>query len=639
MSLERLSNLVDGYLAVQHARDTLAHAAVMARAAAAVTDADSFAQLCLRCKDSDSERQLLIATHARISGATMRSLNALLVKAKWPAQTAQLEMDQHFKNELSQKITFLTRLHIAMLLFTVSISNARVVVETPLQQIFSHVLTRLKFHFFAAQKATNRMDKPEWLLNYTVKLIEDHGPFLDLVQDILDQVPENRLIAKTEYISHLMNGFVKDRIRSIALKLMNHDAPLFSHLLTEVMRFDKTLQNVHLYYGSENANNDSSKNLFDGSLLVQVFCMDPILFQPWLDIEAEVAQMRLTNIMKADPWVAHLDSSSDAIKHTNSSEKLLDLLSVITDRYKNVPPLHQLAFFEQLQLRLLNQYLEIAKDTLNAYQSTFQPTVSEAAVVSKFERLENVLSVAASLDAIVVVTREWGEEPVFLEMLAQFNVSESHEAQVDGNADERMLSGSMFKGVEADYMRVILQIEDITADDCLQYIVESMWRYDLKNWSTFQFEDETEKDSVPVSPELSETLGHLVTLLSIFDLRLAPRRSKQLKRIFLARLLERFLERIASVGRFSLDGAVQFARNVHAFLNLFPGVVKQTGALGMRLMDTLTVLQMSPIAVQELRQVLARAESAGAGGEQVLVGMGILCLTAEQVKALLRKRG
>ncbi|KAJ3235344.1 hypothetical protein HDU81_000620 [Chytriomyces hyalinus] len=638
MSLERLSNLVDGYLAVQHARDTLAHAASMARAAAAVTDADSFAQLCLRCKESDSERQLLIATYARIGGATMRlagSLDALLVKAKWPAQTAQLEMDQHFKTELSQKLTFLTRLHIAS-------SNARVIVESPLQQIFSHVLTRLKFHFFAAQKATNRMDKPEWLLNYTLKLIDDHGPFLDLVQDILDQVPENHLIAKTEYISHLMNGFVKDRIRSIALKLMNQDAPLFSHLLTEVMRFDKTLQNVHLFYGSENTNSDLGTNLktsFDGSLLVQVFCMDPTLFQPWLEIEAEVAQMRLAKIMKTDPWVAHLDSSSDAIKHTNSSEKLLDLLSIITDRYKNLPPLHQLAFFEHLQLRLLNQYLAIAKDTLNAYQSTFQPTVSEAAVVSKFERLEKVLSVAASLDAVVAVTREWGEEPVFLEMLAQLNVSESHEAQVDGNVDERMLSGSMFKGVESDYMRVILQIEDITADDCLQYVVESMWRYDLKNWSSFHFEDETAKDAVPVSQELSETLSHLVTLLSIFDLRLAPRRSKQLKRIFLVRLLERFLERIASVGRFSLDGVIQFARNVLEFLNLFPGVVKQTGALGIRLTDTLTILQMSPIAVQELRQVLARAESAGAGGEQVLVGMGTLHLTPDQVKALLRKRG
>jgi hypothetical protein len=33
-------------------------------------------------------------------------------------------------------------------------------------------------HHFEGEKKTNRLDKPEWLLNFALQLIEQHTPFL-----------------------------------------------------------------------------------------------------------------------------------------------------------------------------------------------------------------------------------------------------------------------------------------------------------------------------------------------------------------------------------------------------------------------------------------------------------------------------
>ncbi|KAJ3111834.1 hypothetical protein HK100_002540, partial [Physocladia obscura] len=49
-------------------------------------------------------------------------------------------------------------------------------------------------------------------------------------------------------------------------------------------------------------------------------------------------------------------------------------------------------------------------------------------------------------------------------------------AAVTGDGDP--LLNSLFSSVHRDYGRVVEQIEDLVSDDCLQYVVESMWRFD-----------------------------------------------------------------------------------------------------------------------------------------------------------------
>ncbi|KAJ3073516.1 hypothetical protein HDU98_001317, partial [Podochytrium sp. JEL0797] len=203
-------------------------------------------------------------------------LAAALDALAWPR--AKLDLTTANLNRFNAALANLLDLHDL-------VAKANVHTESfidPLHLVFQEVEVHFKYHFYL-QKETNRMDKPEWMLRYVLKITEDHEPFLNLIQDMLDEREGNTLDVQTEYISFLL-GFLKNRIKIQAFQLMD-DSTLFSHLITQVMRFDKTMQQVHRYYGG--GANSATSTRSSGGRLLDVFCEEPELFGCWLAIERE----------------------------------------------------------------------------------------------------------------------------------------------------------------------------------------------------------------------------------------------------------------------------------------------------------------------------------------------------------------
>ncbi|ORY48254.1 hypothetical protein BCR33DRAFT_763966 [Rhizoclosmatium globosum] len=505
-----------------------------------------------------------------------KDLDSLLTKCGWPGSTIKLAPAS--KQEIMSAFIGLVDLFDILVKSGTDASQF----QQPLHIVFNEVLVHFKYHFYLQKSGTNRTDKPEWMLRYALKLIEDHGSFLEFLQDGLNEREENSIIVKTEYISFLM-GFLKEKIQQQAFRMMGNPE-LFSHLVTEAMRFDKTMLKVHQYDGYIDGQTYRGR-------VTDVFVEESQLFQCWLDIEREAAFYRYSEIMKVDPWNPSL-SSAGLVKHTNSSEKLVDLLAVITERYRSLPPQYQVAFFEVAQLSILSQYLTDAKVVLNNHQSTFDPNTKEGAFKRKLDRLTKVLYVAGSLEVVTDATNEWSEDILFLDMLKFYNPS--------FNSDSDPLLNSVFAGIEKEYSKVIEQIESVVAEDCLQEIVESMWQYDSKKWNASYIE---EGDAVSV--ELTEALSHTKAFISLISQVLPRKLCKGLQRALLAQIMDRLLTRPVSKYTFSLQGALQLERDVSAFISYFPpSIVRQTAAVK-KMRDTLHILVLSQEQLLSLHERLS----------------------------------
>ncbi|KAI9352702.1 RINT-1/TIP-20 [Obelidium mucronatum] len=458
--------------------------------------------------------------------------------------------------------------------------------QQPLHVVFKEVLVHFKYHFYT-QKATNpnrqgqwlfssiyltmtNFYQPEWMLRYVLKISADHEVFLDLLQDMLNELPGNQRIAKAEYLSFLME-FLREKIQKQAFQLVS-DSHLFSHLVTEVMRFDKAMEKLNSYDANTNDGNKAA-----GKLL-EVFCEEPELFKFWLRIEFDAAHYRFSEIMKMDPYLPSA-SSTALVKHTLSSEKLIDLLAVITDRYLGLPSLYQVAFFEELQIRLLQEYLSEAKATLNKLQSNFIPNTTERAMEKKLDRLKAMMRVSGSLALISDVMNEWAEDLVFLEMLKYFKTSFYND-----NSDS--LRHSVFVGVLGEYSHVLAQIESIACEDCLQIIVESMWMFDQRNWSNSVESDNT------ISQEFRGTLNYIKIILDVFTECLPEKMCKGIHREFLKLLMERLLVRPIAKTSFTQSTAQQLELHVEAIIAMFPENIVQRTKMVQKMRETLYVLQL-----------------------------------------------
>ncbi|KAJ3379659.1 hypothetical protein HDU84_006497, partial [Entophlyctis sp. JEL0112] len=316
-------------------------------------------------------------------------------------------------------------------------------------------------------------------------------------------------------------------------------------------------------------------------------------------------------------------------------------------RYSLLPPSNRILFFDQVQLALLEAYLEECKSAVNEFQSSFVLGPQDPAFVQRFERLTKVLRVAAAIDAILTASMDWAENILYLELL---NFVQAGQRKLDG--DSVNFDQSLFHVMQKAYQNVLSQIEEVAVDDCLQYIVESLWRFDQKLWNS---EHVDSKQSI-VSTELNETIELTERILGTFKSTLSKR----------VRLCARLLERPIKTFKFTRNGALELRADVEALLGAFPDVtVRQTAKAKrqdsffpknlwlmkwqshFRLRDALVLLELEDNQVVELYRGLQKASvvdgtrdrDAGQGlAEDLLRDVGVRHVGVDEAAALLKRR-
>ena len=144
-------------------------------------------------------------------------------------------------------------------------------------------------------------------------------------------------------------------------------------------------------------------------------------------ILATVAVGRYTQIVEdADAWKPAYEDLGDkgVIVPTKSAEKVMDLLEIITERYRPLPVLEHRTFLLDIQLDILISYHRHIRDLVDHFESlTYSfvrvlPGVATPDELSTMgiEGLRNLCQWMASAEYISSTLKDWGEDVVGAQM-------------------------------------------------------------------------------------------------------------------------------------------------------------------------------------------------------------------------------
>ncbi|KND02587.1 uncharacterized protein SPPG_03044 [Spizellomyces punctatus DAOM BR117] len=412
----------------------------------------------------------------------------------------------------------------------------------PIEVMLQAPVLHFKYHF-EGSRPTNRLDKPEWAFTRVLTSIRDHSAFLcGPVQELLEEYGFKSHDAKNLFIEGMVAA-VTHKLRVDAPKLLREPL-LLSHTIKETLAFDNALREIHLY-------GDSGTG-WKGC--VSVFTEQPQWFQEWLSMELAAAKGRFQDAIDADEaweWADPNVSDLDEIKPTQSAETFISILEAVTDRYKLLPEfLHRLAFFNEIQLPLLEDYLQEIRTAIKRQVNVFHPINTPGAMLpSKTGRMQIICRYASSLHYVATVLREWTDQPFFVEFWEQLR------KRTEETGDEQ---ATLFDEVISAYESRVKRIEDIVVQDIIQEFGESMWQYDRRrNWalgpSSLNDDDHIEEISAEFCASL-QVLSHF--LPTIFE-NLPSTIGQLILRELASHIDEHLFTRIILRSRFNRLGARQ----------------------------------------------------------------------------------
>ncbi|KAI8826805.1 TIP-1 family-domain-containing protein [Fimicolochytrium jonesii] len=463
-----------------------------------------------------------------------------------------------------------------------------------------------KYHF-TGERPTNRLDKPEWSFTKVLAMIRDFSPFLcGPVQSLLEEYGYVGWDAKNHFVEGLLDA-VMYKLRLDIPKLLENPR-LFTHASKETYAFDKALREVHLY--------TKPSGKWDGC--ASVFTERREWFEQWLIMEMAAAKATFEDAVQADKaweFVEDYFGEGDA-KPTQSAELFIKILEAITDRYRLLPDYsHRLAFLNELQLPLLEDYLQEVRDGIKRHVSAFHPVnTAGASLPSKINRLQMLCRYICSLQFISSNLREWANLPFFIEFREQVRKQNKLTNEADDvleidpslKATAAELLGdqaSLFDEVVAAYDATIRRLQDLVVQDIMQEFSEAMWQYDKRrNWVISSSDSDSDSPTFSSSPLLDEITPEFCTALDTLTSFLPAIHSHLPVTVFLSllqrdigpRLDEHFFTKLILRGRFNAQGAKKVSYDVSK--GLAKGVlgrwVRKPDALLRRTTESLSLLTL-----------------------------------------------
>ncbi|KAI9099506.1 TIP-1 family-domain-containing protein [Phlyctochytrium arcticum] len=458
----------------------------------------------------------------------------------------------------------------------------------PMEVLLQAPVLHFKYHF-EGSRPTNRLDKPEWAFTRVLTAIRDHSSFLcGPVQDILRANGHESFDAKNEFIQGMLVA-VMHKLRIDAPRLLG-EAQLLSHAINETLAFDASLRDIHLY-------EPPTGTAWKGC--VAIFTEQAEWFQEWLAIETAAARERFEETIDADEaweWLDETVNDSEDLKPTQSAETFVNILETITDHYRLLPDfVHRLAFFNEIQLPLLEDYLQEVRNGIKRHISTFHPINTPGAQrPNKASRLQMLCRYASSLHYVATVLRDWADQPFFVEFW------DTLKNQAPDTHDE---DSTIFSQVIGAYEQRVARIEDILTQDIMQEFVEAMWQYDRKrNWVSgpARFPPAAGDHASEITPEFCECLEALNHFLPIIFDNLPAPKAQIVLRSLASQIDDHLYKRVIMRSRFNSAGARQV--RVDITYGLWNGVFRRwhrkPEALFRKINESLIILTL-PIRTED----------------------------------------
>ncbi|KAJ3056442.1 hypothetical protein HK097_006933 [Rhizophlyctis rosea] len=498
-----------------------------------------------------------------------------------------------------------------------------------------------KYHFMGT-KPTNRLDKPEWAFTKVLALLRDHTPFLcGPVQSILNDLHYDEHDAKNEFTRGLLT-VVTQRLRLDAPKLLA-EPQLLSHAIGETLLFDKAIREVHLYVPRAGT---------EWKGCIDVFTENAEWFRAWLAVELEAAKIRFEDIVKAeDAWDLAYGTMGDVddAKLTKCAEAFVILLEAVTEQYQLLPNFpHRMAFFSEIQLALLEDFLQEVRNGVEEHISTSIPSIVASELSSKGSGIQSLCRYMTSLEHISSTLREWGEETFFLTM---WDDLQKRQAEPDAN-------GMIFDEVVSAYETLRSRIEKLIVEEVHQIFADKSWEYDRKrNWTKLVTAIPTDTKLADISPEICEALEGLSYILPAIADHLPASMFQNILRTIAGKVDDHLFERVVLRGEFNEQGGVQFRTDMVSGLwggvlrkwtrkpeNLFRRTKEATILLTLPAMShNSSAVLMTGATSSSVQWSLSLVGTVIFGDdpkriEKVLDDIGISKLSLEEVKKVLQRR-
>ncbi|XP_028306754.1 RAD50-interacting protein 1-like isoform X1 [Gouania willdenowi] len=258
----------------------------------------------------------------------------------------------------------------------------------PVQVMLMPLRKRFRFHF-SGNRQTNCISKPEWYLTQVLMWMESSSSFMDdNIQPVFDRIGGG-VNARVELCRGLLT-LVQEKVSSDACRVL-YDDVLLSHLVEEVLQFEKELRSSHAYPAS-----------LPG--LIHLLLDDSVL-QKWLSVEKKMAVEKMDSMLSSEnAWSSQYKDVSDLdeLKAPDCAETFMTLLQVITERYRPLPsPSAQLKF------------LELQKELVDDFRIRLTQVMKEESRCPLSLRYCAILNAVNYISAILT---DWGDNVFFLQL-------------------------------------------------------------------------------------------------------------------------------------------------------------------------------------------------------------------------------
>ncbi|KAL1957975.1 hypothetical protein VTO42DRAFT_5367 [Malbranchea cinnamomea] len=553
----------------------------------------------------------------------------------------------------------------------------------PLEIMVRPLDLRFRYHF-SGDKATNRLDKPEYFLSHIVDLVNTHSDFFStyfqpiLAQKLRDS-PSNALKAYADSISCYISALfpmLRRKIRAI-LPQISSQPQLLSHFVHELIKFDNEIRETWDYAPGSNPE-ETWKGLTWEVLVSQDW------FNRWLQVEKDFALHRYQNIIDAaDSGEIDYDGvEPGATKPTKAAIRVNDLLETITERYRPLSSFSQkIRFLIDIQITIFDLFHERLHSGLEAYlamTSAIGRTVQGSSNQPNLEGvagLERLCRIFGSAEYLEKKMQDWSDDVFFLELWYELQDRIEQNARtgrpvagpmtVDDvaartssvvthrNVSSRDTSdGALFDETASAYRRLRLRAESMVVSALVSSVQNALKPYSrVSTWASLSAPLD---ESAPApSFDISNAARTLSTELSFLSRVVAAAPLRRIVRQLLLSIQTYLWDNVLLRHSFSAIGAAQFAVDVQVICDAVDTVISLEDSEGEseRIMQRLkegVLLLCLPLKSEEsdssgedvldLWQAEKRVFESNEGARNVLAQLRIETLSETEARAILERR-
>lgn len=389
------------------------------------------------------------------------------------------------------------------------------------------IILRFRFHF-DGQRATNRLDKPEWYFNHILDRLVEHEKFLKIDIQKLFELSGETSIDVFHALTIQLIKLVERKLKSTIPEILEMK-PILAHTIEKAIEFDRVVkQKNYLSTGSNKSPNQS--NLWLGT--ADVILSNHQWFDAWFEAERRYFDhICLEVISSSDTWEINEDDPrpiNASMTATNSALKIQDLVEQIKTKYEELPRLsYQVEFLLKIQLVVIEAYFQRINGVLDGFErkrliSVVGGESSRSKMNMGFKGLERLVKVYISCNWILSALRSWNDDLFYAELYEKLKQNKSLQTvQVVKLINSiESIGGSnvaLFTPLSARFEELSTRAESVIVKQVVQEILLELKPYLSKRWDLEP--DGTEEGTEP-KPDEMELSNEIIQPISIWKSRI-----------------------------------------------------------------------------------------------------------------------